>query len=121
VLGVIGVNNLNIIATPDAVLVAARGDGQHVRAIAAQFAGDPVLDRPLFVTHAWGMEHVVHDGTGIAVRRLIIDAGRQVDPGADRQAMLLAGTVSGMTPGILAPITGAIVAGPDGATLLLVG
>lgn len=121
VLGVIGVNNLNIIATPDAVLVAARGDGQQVRAIASQFAGDPVLDRPIIVTHAWGQEHIVHDGAGITVRRLVINPGAQVDPGAGRRLMLIAGAVSGLAPGTLAPTIGAITAGPDGATLLLIG
>lgn len=128
VLGVIGVNNLNIIATPDAVLVAARGDGQRVRAIASQFAGDPVLDRPIIVTRTWGQEHIVHDGAGITVRRLVINPGAEVDPGAGRQLMLLAGSASGIAGsasllalGVLAPSAGAITAGAGGATLLLIG
>jgi mannose-1-phosphate guanylyltransferase/mannose-1-phosphate guanylyltransferase/mannose-6-phosphate isomerase len=121
VLGVIGVNNLNIIATPDAVLVAARGDGQQVRAIAGQFAGDPVLDRPLVVTHAWGQEHIVHDGAGIPVRRVRVNPGARIDAGTGRQVMLIAGTAPGLATGTLAPANGAIAAGPDGATLLLIG
>jgi mannose-1-phosphate guanylyltransferase/mannose-1-phosphate guanylyltransferase/mannose-6-phosphate isomerase len=121
ILGVIGVNNLNIIATPDAVLVAARGDGQKVRAIAGQFTGDPVLDRPIITTHAWGQEYIVHDGTGLAVRRLVINPGARLDPGAGRQLMLLAGSVAGFVPGALTATAGAITAGADGATLLLIG
>lgn len=121
VLGVIGVNNLNIIATPDAVLVAARGDGQQVRGIASQFAGDPVLDRPLFINHLWGTEHVVHDAAGITVRRLVIRPGATVDPGQNRQVMLLDGTSAALRPGILSPATAPILAGVAGATLLLIG
>jgi mannose-1-phosphate guanylyltransferase/mannose-1-phosphate guanylyltransferase/mannose-6-phosphate isomerase len=120
-LGVIGVNNLNIIATPDAVLVAARGDGQQVRDIAKQFAGDPVLDRPLFVSHAWGTEHVVHDTSGIPIRRLIILPGAKVDPGPGRQVMLIDGAAGDLTAGTLAPSPGPVTAGPGGATLLLIG
>lgn len=119
VLGVIGVNNLNIIATPDAVLVAARGDGQRVRAIASQFAGDKVLERPVTISHAWGQEHIVHDGAGIPVRRLVITPGAEVDPGAG-QLLLIAGDAAGLAPGVLAPAR-RISAGLDGATLLLIG
>ena len=56
ILTTIGVNNLNIIATPDAVLVTARGRSQEVKTIAGRFAGDPVLVRPLIRHHPWGEE-----------------------------------------------------------------
>lgn len=120
-LGVIGVNNLNIIATPDAVLVAARGDGQHVRAIAGQFAGNPVLDRPVIISHGWGQEHLVHDGCGIPVRRLVINAGAAVDLSTGPQVMLIAGAAAGFSQGALAPAAGVVTAGADGATVLLIG
>ncbi len=94
VLTAIGVNNLNIIATPDAVLVTARGRSQEVRAIAGRLAGDPVLARPVVQHHRWGEERIVHDGDGLAVRRLALADGATFEIGPEGRAMLIGGAAN---------------------------
>lgn len=127
VLATIGINNLNIIATPDAVLVTARGRGEDVRALAGRLAGDPVLARPVIEHHAWGTLHVVHDGGDTRVRKACIDrgAGFALDAGASR-VMLLSGGASAdgvrLAPGVQTPASGRIEADaglPEGAVLLI--
>ena len=123
-LSVIGVNNLNIIATPDAVLVTARGRGQDVRDIAGRLGRDPVLTRPLVQDHPWGEERIVHDGPGLAVRRLSLDPGAVLSPQAHRRVMLIGGDAicndAPLLIGALADATGAITTN-SGAVLLLIG
>ena len=120
ILGVIGVNNLNIIATPDAVLVTARGDGQHVKEIAARLAGDPALVRPVIQVHPWGTEQIVNDGSGIAVTRLLLNPDAAADLSGASEVMLIDGTATPLTIGTLA-LACPVVAGPGGATLLRIG
>jgi mannose-1-phosphate guanylyltransferase/mannose-1-phosphate guanylyltransferase/mannose-6-phosphate isomerase len=129
VLGVIGVRNLNIIATPDAVLVCARGDGQHVKTIAAQFVGDPVLTRPVVQVHDWGIETIVHDGMhdggGVPAHRLALRPGASIAPAAGTSLLLLGGAAdhagAPLTAGRLVVATGPVTAGALGATLLQIG
>ncbi len=94
VLTAIGVNNLNIIATPDAVLVTARGRSQEVRAIAGRLAGDPVLARPVVQHHRWGEERIVHDGDGLAVRRVALADGATFEICPEGRTMLIGGTAN---------------------------
>lgn len=123
VLATIGVNNLNIIATPDAVLVTARGRSQQVRDIALRLGGDPVLVRPLVRHHPWGEEQIVvdHDagaGGGIAVRRIALaDGGRFVPPPASR-VMLVSGSAAGLLPGVLTDAGGALTGGKNAVLLV---
>ena len=124
VLAAIGVNNLNIIATPDAVLVTARGRSQDVKDVAARLAGDAVLDRPLIIDRPWGVERIVHDGGGIGVRKLAVKGGERVEIAAESRFILVDGAAfSGgraLLPGALEP--GCMAqAGPDGAIFVVLG
>lgn len=123
VLAAIGVNNLNIIATPDAVLVTARGRSQDVRAIVTTLAGDPVLARPLVLHHVWGDDRVVHDGVGLATRRIDLYAGRNLALASGQTVMLLAGTATldGAALKLGDQRAGDEIAAVTAATLLLFG
>ncbi len=90
-LATIGVDNLSIIATPDAVLVSARGRGQDVKTIAGRLTGDAVLVRPVRQTRRFGSEMLVHDGEGLQVRKLVMSAGSRVTLAEGGRVMLLAG------------------------------
>ena len=118
ILATIGVNNLNIVATPDAVLVTARGRSQQVRDIAARLADDPVLVRPLVRHHPWGEEHVVEDRGSTRVRRIALADGATFAPPPGSRLMLVAGTAPGFAAGALVPANG-IVSGGTGAVLLV--
>lgn len=124
VLATIGVNNLNIIATPDAVLVTARGRGEDVRTVAARLAGNPVLARPLIERHAWGEMHIVHDGAGTRVRKAVLAAGATLivdDPAT--QITLVGGDAAcaGLALATAAAVNGGgpVIAATGGATLIL--
>ena len=101
-LATIGVNNLNIIATPDAVLVTARGRSQDVRTIAAVLAGDPLLERPVIEAHHWGEARLVHDGDGLPVRRLMVKAGATL-PAPGGMVTLISGSAGSLVPGVAQP------------------
>ena len=124
VLTTIGVNNLNIIATPDAVLVTARGRSQEVREVAARLVGDPVLARPVVQRHRWGIERIVHDGAGIPVRSWTIEPGESRAIGGSIRAILVGGNAvngeSDLVLGEIRVITGDVRAGASGAATLLV-
>ncbi len=118
-LATIGIEGLNIVATPDAVLVTARGRGQDVKTIAGRLAGDALLTRPVLAARPWGEERLVHDGDGITVRKLALRDGAGCDVAG--RAMLIAGAAShdgaAMVPGVM--MTGGRVVGGAGAVLLL--
>lgn len=117
-LATIGVQDLSVIATPDAVLVAARGRSQEVKAIVGQLAGDPLLARPVHRQEGGGADWLVHDGDGITVHKYVLDRGaRRVVTG---RIMLIAGGAErdgqAMVPGELQP--GGTITTAQGATLL---
>ncbi len=91
ILTTVGINNLNIIATPDAVLVTARGRSQDVKSLTVAMAGNPALDRPIVQHHTWGDEWLVHDGNGIRVRKILLGSGQSLIPNGDK-LMLVSGT-----------------------------
>ncbi len=121
VLTTIGVNDLNIIATPDAVLVTARGRSQEVRAVTARLSG-AVLERSVVQRRVFGDEWIVHDGEGVRVRRLVINDGAAVATGGSAGVMLLAGSALAdgqrMVEGVLVQGCG-VVSGSVAATILL--
>ncbi len=123
VLTAIGVANLNIIATPDAVLVTARGRSQEVRDITQRLAGDAVLTRPVLRQRPWGVETLVHDG-GVAVVKVSLADGVALAVAAGATATLLGGTAAtggvAMTAG--APLSGPVlVTGGIDAVVLVIG
>ena len=122
VLAAIGVANLNIVATPDAVLVTARGRSQEVRDITARLAGDPVLSRPVLRQRPWGVETLVHDGD-IRVMKASLAGGGVLAVGDGATATLLAGAAAAggaaLVPGV--PAQGPLAVTGDGAVVLVVG
>lgn len=118
VLTTIGVNNLNIIATPDAVLVTARGRSQEVKTIAERLAGDPVLVRPLVRHHPWGEDYVVEDRGTTRVRRIALNDGATFTPPPGSRLMLIGGVAKGLTPGALQEAAGPVT-GDAGAVFLV--
>ncbi|PZN92259.1 MAG: mannose-1-phosphate guanyltransferase [Alphaproteobacteria bacterium] len=126
VLAAIGVANLNIVATPDAVLVTARGRSQAVRDITTRLAGEPVLTRPALRHRPWGVESVVHDGADGAVPagKLTLAEAATLPIREGATVTLLAG--SALADGVaLVPGEGrsgvAMVDGQAGAVFLVVG
>jgi mannose-1-phosphate guanylyltransferase len=118
ILTTIGVNNLNIIATPDAVLVTARGRSQDVRDIASRLAGDPVLVRPLVRHHPWGEEQVVEDRGSTRVRRIALNDGAVFTPPPGSRLMLVGGSAVGLVPGALTDAAGTVT-GTEAAVFLV--
>jgi mannose-1-phosphate guanylyltransferase/mannose-1-phosphate guanylyltransferase/mannose-6-phosphate isomerase len=120
-IAVAGVSGLNIVATPDAVLVTARGRGQDVKTLAGVLPPG-LAQRPAMLRHPWGEERTVHDASGLPARLL------RLDPGAEAPArglvLLLDGDVR--IDGVAAQAgepraTDGMLASRRGATLLLVG
>jgi len=76
----IGVQNLLIVETPDAVLVADTAAAQDVKVIADALKG---VDRPEHVTHRrvhrpWGSFEGIDSGTGYQVKRLTVKPGASI-------------------------------------------
>jgi mannose-1-phosphate guanylyltransferase / mannose-6-phosphate isomerase len=76
--GTVGVNNLVIIETADAVLVADRSQSQHVKAIVNQLEASAREERVLHrkVARPWGWYDSIDTGERFKVKRI------QVNPGA---------------------------------------
>lgn len=124
VLTTVGVNNLNIIATPDAVLVTARGRSQEVRTLAARLVGDPVLARPVVQQRAWGEERIVHDGDGTMVIRIMLNGHKPRILQANQSVILVSGRAAGDgRPLVQGQLQGGfdLLTGDSGAVLILFG
>ena len=121
-LAAVGLSGLNIVATPDAVLVTGRGRGQDVRQIADRLAGSAILERPVIAVHAWGTERLVSDD-GVRVRRVDLLAGAVWRPAPGERVMLLAGAADGdgaaLMAGGLEMVAELVTAA--GAQLLVIG
>lgn len=76
--GTVGVNNLIVIETADAVLVADRSQSQHIKAIVSQLERDAREERVLHrkVARPWGWYDTIDTGERFKVKRI------QVNPGA---------------------------------------
>ena len=80
VVGLIGVNQLLVIDTPDALLVARRGDSQKVKEILDQVkkAGLPEATEHPFEIRPWGGYENLADTENFKVKRITVDAGQQL-------------------------------------------
>jgi mannose-1-phosphate guanylyltransferase / mannose-6-phosphate isomerase len=77
----LGVSDLAIIDTPDALLIMQRGQSQKVRELAEQIeqrGGTEHIEHQT-VQHSWGSCHVLDDATGYKVRRFDVMPGEQLD------------------------------------------
>jgi mannose-1-phosphate guanylyltransferase len=77
VVGVVGVDDLVIVDTPDALLVAARSRSQDVRHV---FARLKALDHDAHKLHRtvhrpWGTYTVIEEGPGFKIKRIEVDPG----------------------------------------------
>ena len=80
VVGLCGVNQLIVVDTPDALLVARRGESQNVRKIIEQLrqAQIPQASEHVFEVRPWGKFEVLADAPNHKVKRLLIEPGQQL-------------------------------------------
>jgi mannose-1-phosphate guanylyltransferase/mannose-6-phosphate isomerase len=76
----IGVSNLAVISTDDAVLVASLDQSQAVREVVAQLRRDerPELIHPRQVRRPWGSFRAIQAGDNFQVKQLIVKPGAQL-------------------------------------------
>lgn len=76
----IGVDDLMIVDTPDALLVARKGSGQQVKQIVAQLdATGSQLPRLHRTSHRpWGTYTVLEEGPGYKIKRIQVEPGRSL-------------------------------------------
>lgn len=80
VVALLGVDELMVVATPDAVLVAAQDASQDVRTVvtALRSHGFPEADLAKTVARPWGTYTQVDDGWRYQVKRLTVAPGRKL-------------------------------------------
>ncbi len=81
----VGTTDLTIVATGDAVLVAAAGHSQRVKAIVDRLAASgrrEHLDAARLV-HPWGVERILARGDGTIVSEYLIEPGKVINAGQD--------------------------------------
>ena len=73
----IGLHGLLIVDTPDALLVADRGQAQQVRAVTEKLklAGHPAHKIHRTVVRPWGTYTVLEQGPGFKIKRIVVNAG----------------------------------------------
>jgi mannose-1-phosphate guanylyltransferase/mannose-6-phosphate isomerase len=76
----VGVENLIIVATPDAVLVASKDHDQDVKQIVADLAtrGHGAAKRNPKVHRPWGFYQPVHEGDRFQVKRITVNPGAKL-------------------------------------------
>jgi mannose-1-phosphate guanylyltransferase/mannose-6-phosphate isomerase len=85
-LSVVGLRDIVLVATRDAVLAMAKGRSEDVRGLVQRFDATPGERMHTVVQHAWGTSELTDRGAGFAVRRLVVYPGGEVSvpPGHDR-------------------------------------
>jgi mannose-1-phosphate guanylyltransferase len=121
VVATIGVQDINIVATHDAVLVTAAGRAQDVKAVVARLDGDASLLAPVSIGESWGRRRRLTGGGDVLVEEILLDRGA-CWPDAEGEITVIAGavTVNGTRHGAGARIDvrHAAVTAHDTATLL---
>jgi mannose-1-phosphate guanylyltransferase/mannose-1-phosphate guanylyltransferase/mannose-6-phosphate isomerase len=76
----VGVENLSVVVTDDAVLVADLGSAQEVKRVVERLkaAGRPEVILHKVVYRPWGYYHNLHDGEGFQVKRLTVKPGARI-------------------------------------------
>jgi len=124
ILAALGVENLIIVATEDAVLVSAAGQTQAVRAIVDRLSGDAALVTPRVETHAWGRLRRLTQGNGVQVSEISMVAGAAWTAPGGRitvidGAISVAGAASGSGQSVEVE-RGAVIISAAGARVLVV-
>jgi mannose-1-phosphate guanylyltransferase/mannose-1-phosphate guanylyltransferase/mannose-6-phosphate isomerase len=80
VVGLIGIKDAMIIETPDALLVAKRGQSQRVKELVDQLkeAGVSQATAHPFETRPWGKFEILADESAFKAKKIIVDAGGQL-------------------------------------------
>ncbi len=75
--GVIGLDDVVVVETPDAVLVSRRGDSQQVKGIVQQLADDSRTEHTLHrqVHRPWGWYDSIDNGPRFQVKRIMVKPG----------------------------------------------
>lgn len=80
VVGLIGVQDLIVVETPDAMMIAKRGETQKVKDLvdAIKKAGVTAAVEHPFETRPWGRFEVLSDQKDFKVKRIVVDPGQQL-------------------------------------------
>ncbi len=87
VVGLIGVRDLLVVDSPDALLVCKKGDSQRVKELVEQVkaAGLPEATEHPFETRPWGGFEVLADHKEFKAKRIQVDAGQQLSYQSHKQ------------------------------------
>jgi mannose-6-phosphate isomerase-like protein (cupin superfamily) len=83
----LGVQDLVVVSTHDALLVAARDRAQDVRKVvdALKARDDPACKMPDVVHRAWGTYQIIGREPGLQTRRVVVNPGAQISLQMHRQ------------------------------------
>ena len=78
--GVIGVDGLAIVDTPDALLVCRRGKADRVRELVARYDGrhDPITEFHLQVYRPWGSYTILEEARSYKIKRVSVSPGKRL-------------------------------------------
>ena len=78
VVAAVGLADVVVVDTPDALLVAHRSRSQEVRQVVERLRGlgHDSADNPRTVTRAWGTYTVLDQGEGFKIKRIVVKPGR---------------------------------------------
>ncbi len=76
----VGMKDAMVVETPDAVLVARRGEGQQVREAVERLAaqGRPEVEQGVTVFRPWGSYTVIEEGEGYKVKKVLVRPGQRL-------------------------------------------
>lgn len=80
VIGLVGIENLIVVDTPDALLIAKKGESQRVKELLGQIksAGLPEATEHPFETRPWGKYEVLADKAEFKSKVITVDPGQQL-------------------------------------------
>ncbi|WP_081977414.1 mannose-1-phosphate guanylyltransferase/mannose-6-phosphate isomerase [Dickeya undicola] len=80
VIGTVGVDNLVIVDTPDALLVASKDDGQNVKSIYNQLKakGHQAYKIHRTVHRPWGTSTILEEGNNFKINRIVVKPGAKL-------------------------------------------
>jgi mannose-1-phosphate guanylyltransferase / mannose-6-phosphate isomerase len=79
-IGAVGLENIIVVQTGDAVLVAPRDRAQDVKKIVDKFQGtrSPTIEETGTVHRPWGTYTVLEEGLGYKIKRIVVDPGQRL-------------------------------------------
>jgi mannose-1-phosphate guanylyltransferase/mannose-1-phosphate guanylyltransferase/mannose-6-phosphate isomerase len=80
VVGLVGVQDLIVVDTPDALLITKRGDSQKIKPLVDSIkkAGVAAASEHPFETRPWGRFEILSDRKDFKVKRIVVDPGQQL-------------------------------------------